>query len=54
MHLYIDLPKNVWIKFENSTNLVALNYEYMKHVALLKNIDQKIWVETWKDELQMM
>ena len=54
MHVYIDPPMNVWIKLENSTNLVAMNYENLKHVALLKNIDQKIWVETWKDELQMM
>lgn len=51
MHTYMNRPKIDLIKLENSTNLLALNYENLKHLAFLKHVDQDIRVETGKNEL---
>jgi len=39
------------MKLDKSTNLVDLNYENLKHVTFLKNVDQKIQIEAGKNEL---
>jgi hypothetical protein len=46
INTYIDKTNIDRIKLENSTNLVALNDENLKHMAFLKHIEQKIRVET--------
>lgn len=51
IHAYMNIPKIDLIKLENSTNLLALNYENLKHLAFLKHVDQDIRVETGKNEL---
>jgi hypothetical protein len=51
IYAFMNRPKIDLIKLENSTNLLALNYENLKHVAFLKHVDQDIRVETGKNEL---